>query len=183
MKKQEYTFDNYNSWNWYKWGENNRASLDGIGEVHIRGKMYLGDEAREAMEKAGKMKDYERWNTARSQALKGWMNDTPHYRYSCDGGCLLIKVNGVGLRIHNRYGDGDFPVYIVNSDDAVCIPPFFRECGASVSDTEGTVEVMDYDCEGGKPLTSIAIAKSDMVSFRALDGAVIISIYHRKGNA
>ena len=91
------------------------------------------------------------------------------YTYDCDAGTLALSVNGAVVRINNRDGDGCHKL-IVSPDE---IPQGYRLLDLSVSGP-ACVRPLDYDCEGGNPLTTIALeANEELWIYRSLDGDFI----------
>lgn len=142
-----------------------------------RGKVRLGDEARAFVKSRPRLKTgVDKWFAWRSEEINRWKHVTQHYRYDCDGGAFAVRVNGVKVGIGNGVGDGNFPAYVVRDGR---IPPSFKPTGTSI---EGpcTLELLDYDCDGGSVLETIKIVDKSFVWFSCDDaGAVAMEVYDR----
>lgn len=124
---------------------------------------------------------YNLWRERRHEAIGEWKHTTPHHRYDCDGGCLAVRVNGVKIMVGNGLGDGNYPVYVMrnslsfNCDVAApdVLPHTFQPTGTNVeSDTPMTVEILDYDCTGGKPVETFQA--TDVTFYVDREGAVVV---------
>lgn len=122
------------------------------------------------------------WRLNRGVAISAWKHETPHHRYDCDGGCIGIVANGVRLDVQNGYGDGNFPVYIVDEppikgDEPGAIPPTFRPVGVWLGPCK--LEVLDYDCDGGRAVETVDVERA---RFHVdLTGAVVITVKRGEG--
>lgn len=150
-----------------------------------RGKDRVGKAAAawlEAHEKEAAA--FRAWLSERREAAAKWKHETPHSRYSCDRGALAVRVNGARVLVGNGVGDGNFPVYAIESSGVHnadreapdVLPPSFRPSGLSVDDC--TLEILDYDCDGANVLVSLDV--SFAMFYTDGEGAVVVT-YSRKG--
>ena len=150
-----------------------RIDADSNGRIWcviFRGKTRFGKDGEDFLKRHPRVKaGFEKWLVWRAAEINNWKHNTPHYRYDCDGGAFAVRVNGVKVKIGNGVGDGNYPFYIVRDDR---IPPSFKPAGASI---EGpcTLELLDYDCDGGSVLETIKIADKSFVWFSRDDAGAI----------
>lgn len=141
------------------------------GRVH-----KIGEDARAYIDARPKLRDaFAQWWTWRQAEIARWKHETAHYRYDCDGGSLAVRVNGVLLKVGNGVGDGSFPVYIVRDG---CIPPTFNPCGGLSIQGSCKIEVLDYDCGGGKVLETIELSGEKSCAWFLRDdaGALVVEV-------
>ena len=117
------------------------------------------------------------WKSERNEAIAAWKHETPHHRYDCDGGCLGAIANGVRLDVHNRHGDGNFPVYIIDEpplggNAPGAIPPTFEPVGVLLR--KCGLEILDYDCDGGEALETVDVERASF--YVDGTGAVVITV-------
>ena len=120
------------------------------------------------------LREFVAWWKWRNQEIGNWKRNTPHFRYMSDRGCVAIKVNGARVLLSNGYGDGCHPVYINQKD----LPPTFAFSGVSV-DGPCKIDVLDYDCEGGKPIAKLDVPdKKSLLVYRESGntGAVALNV-------
>lgn len=124
---------------------------------------------------------YNLWLERRHDAVGEWKHSTPHHRYNCDGGCLAVRVNGVKIMVGNGLGDGNYPVYVIRDSRSIncdtpapdVLPHTFELTDTSVeADTPMTVEILDYDCDGGMVVDSFHA--TSVYFYVDREGAVVV---------
>ena len=124
---------------------------------------------------------YNLWRERRHAAVGEWKHATPHHRYNCDGGFLPVRVNGVKIMVGNGLGDGNYPVYVIrDSRSSNCdtpapdvLPHTFEPTEMSIeADTPMTVEILDYDCDGGMVVDSFHA--TSVYFYIDREGAVVV---------
>ena len=117
----------------------------------------MSDAARKYLKsKPELLREFDAWWKWRNQEIGNWKHNTPHFRYMSDR------------------GDGCHPVYVNQKD----LPPTFAFTGVSI-DGPCKIDVLDYDCKGGKPIAKLDVPdKKSLLVYRESGntGAVALNV-------
>lgn len=87
----------------------------------------------------------------KNDKLVKFMNESEHFTYGCDGGCLAMFVNGIRFCVLNCDGDGVGTVYIPHGNHIEVPCPFDDELIAKFgwcrNDTDPPIKIEFSDCD------------------------------------